>query len=72
MSASKRHFNHICENDNFIYLNGKNVLYSKTAQIVLDYLNKGASNIVQLRKCLQNHMKKIQFDRGVFQKFTLL
>ena len=49
------------ENDNFIYLNGKNVLYSKTAQIVLDYLNKDASNIVQLRKCLQNHMETIQF-----------
>ena len=42
-------------------MNGKNVLYSKTAQIVLDYLNKDASNIVRLRKCLQNHMKTIQF-----------
>ena len=52
---------HICENDNFIYLNGKNVLYSKTAQIVLDYLNKDVSNIVRLRKCLQNPMKTIQF-----------
>ena len=36
----KTFYKHICENDNFIYLNGKNVLYSKTAQIVLDYLNK--------------------------------
>ena len=35
-------------------------MYSKTAQIVLDYLNKDASNIVRLRKCLQNHMKTIQ------------
>ena len=55
MSASKRHL------DECIYLNGKNALYSKTAQIVLDYLNKDASNIVRLRKCLQNHMKRIQF-----------
>ena len=54
-------YKHICENDNFIYLNSKNVLYSKTAQIVLDYLNEDASNIVRLRKCLQNHMKTIQF-----------
>ena len=52
----KTFYKHICENDNFIYLNGKNVLYSKTAQIVLDYLNKDASNIVRLRKYLQNHM----------------
>ena len=57
----KTFFEHICENDNFIYLNGKNVLYSKTAQIVLDYLNKDTSNIVELRKCLQNDIKTIQF-----------
>ena len=57
----KTFYKHICENENFLYLNGKNVLYSKTAQIVLDYLNKDASNIVHLRKCLQNHMKTIQF-----------
>ena len=43
------------------FLNSKNVLYSKTAQIVLDYLNKDTSNIVRLRKCSQNHMKTIQF-----------
>ena len=30
-------YKHICENDNFIHLNSKNVLYSKTALIVLDY-----------------------------------
>ena len=57
----KTFYKHICENGNFIYLNGKNVLCSKTAQIVLDYLNENASNIVRVRKCLQNHMKKIQF-----------
>ena len=57
----KTFYKHICENDNFIYLNGKNVLYSKKAQIVSDYLNKDASNIIRLRKCLQNHMKTIQF-----------
>ena len=57
----KTFYKHICESDNFLYLNSKNVLYSKTAQIVLDYLNKDASNIVPLRKCLQNHMKTIQF-----------
>ena len=57
----KTFYKHICENDNFVYLNRKNVLYSKTAQIVLDYLNKDTSNIVLLRKFLQNHMKTIQF-----------
>ena len=57
----KTFYKHICEEDNFINLNGKNVLYSKTAQIVLDYLNKDAFNFVRPRKCLQNHMKTIQF-----------
>ena len=57
----KTFYKHVCEKDNFVYLNSKNVLYSKTAHIVLDYLNKDASNIAHLRKCLQNHMKAIQF-----------
>ena len=42
-------------------MNGKNILYSKTAQILLDYLNKDAKNIVLLGRCLKNHMKTIQF-----------
>ena len=57
----KSFYKHICENDDFVYLNGKNVLYSKTAQIVLDYLSKDTSNTVRLRKCLQNHIRTIQF-----------
>ena len=57
----KSFYKYICESNNFVYLNSKNVLYSKTAHIVLDYLNKNTSNIVRLRKCLQNHMKTIQF-----------
>ena len=37
------------------------VLYIKTAQIVLDYLNKDLQNIVRLRRCLQKNMKIVQF-----------
>ena len=36
-------------------------MYSKTSQIVLDYRNKDPKNFVLLRRCLQNHMKTIQF-----------
>ena len=36
-------------------------MYSKTAQIVLDYLKKDPKNIILLRRCLQNHVKVIQF-----------
>ena len=49
----KSFYKQICENENFIYLNGKNVLYTKTAQIVLHYLSKDKQNIVHLRRCLQ-------------------
>ena len=57
----KTFYKHICENDNFICLNGNNFLYTKAAQIVLDYLNKDPENIILLRRCLQKHMKVIQF-----------
>ena len=49
-------YKHICGNDNFIYLNSKSIWYSKTAQIVLDYLKKDPKNIVLLRRCLQNQI----------------
>ena len=60
-SIKRIFYKHICENDNFIYLNSKTVLYSKPVQIVLDYLKKDPKNIILLRRCLQNHMKVIQF-----------
>ena len=57
----KSFYKHICENDNFIYLKRRNVLHSKTAQIVLDYLKKDLKNIALLRRCLQKQVKVIQF-----------
>ena len=48
-------YRHICDGENFLYLNSKNVLYPKTAQIVLDYLHKDPTNIVRLRRCLQKN-----------------
>ena len=58
----KTFYKHICESENFIYLNSKNIAkHCKTVQIVLDYLNKDSENIILLRRCLQKHMKPIQF-----------
>ena len=48
----KPFYKHICGNENFIYLNRKDVLYTKTAQIVSGYLNKDKQNIARLRRCL--------------------
>ena len=39
-------YHHICDSENFLYLKNKNVLYSKTAQMVLDYLHKDLTNTV--------------------------
>ena len=39
-------YHHICDGENFLYLKSKNVLYSKTAQMVLDYLHKDLTNTV--------------------------
>ena len=57
----KTFYKHICDNENFMYLNGKNVLYVKTAQIVMSYLDKDPTNIICLRRCLQKNMKTVQF-----------
>ena len=45
--VEKTFYRDICENENFIYLNGKNVLYDKTAQIVMNYLGKDWVKILQ-------------------------
>ena len=67
----KTFYKHICENDNFIYLNGKNVLYSKTAQIVLDYLNKDVSNIVKnIKKNFDQKKKRFQSKKNFNKKKT--
>ena len=44
-----------------MYLNGKNVLYVKTTQIVMNYLDKDLTNIIRLRRCLQKDMNTVQF-----------
>ena len=54
-------YRHICDGKNFLYLNSKNVLYPKTAQIVLYYLHKNPTNIVRLRRCLQKNRNIVQF-----------
>ena len=57
----KTFYRHICDGENSLYLNSKNVLYPKTSQIVLDYLHKDPTNIVRLRRCLQKTKKIVQF-----------
>ena len=54
-------YRRICEGENVLYLNGKNVLYPKTAEIILSYIKKDLSNILGLRRCLQKNKNMVQF-----------
>ena len=54
-------YRHVCERENFLYLNGKNVLYPRSAEIVWSYVEKEEGNIVKLTNCLQKNKNIIQF-----------
>ena len=45
-------YKHICSQENFLYLNGKNVLYPKVSEIINDFLDVDKKNYVQLRNNL--------------------
>ena len=42
-------FKHICKNDNFLYLNEKNVLHSKSGEIVWQFIEENVENYRPLR-----------------------
>ena len=37
-------YKHICQNDNFIYLNWKNVLHQKTSEIFWQFIEENTEN----------------------------
>ena len=39
-----RYYKYICEEKNFLYLNGKNVLQPKVLQIIADFIEKDEQN----------------------------
>ena len=42
-------FKYICEEENFMYLNGKTVVYSKVADMISKFIETDAKNFVKLR-----------------------
>lgn len=42
-------FKYICEEENFMYLNGKTVIYSKLADTISRFIETGTKNFVKLR-----------------------
>ena len=50
-------YKHICKPDNFMYLNGKNVIYPYVADIVWKYLEEDEGNFDKIKKKLIENKK---------------
>ena len=53
-------YKHICSEQNFLYLNGKNVLYPKVTEIINEFLDADEKNYVQLRNNLSQFKNVFQ------------
>ena len=50
-------YKHICQPDNFLYINGKNVIHPRVAEIVMHYIEADENNFGKLkRKLIKNQM----------------
>ena len=54
-------YKHICQPDNFMYLNGKNVIHPHVAETVWKYIEKDEINFDKMKKKLQENKKIFQF-----------
>ena len=52
-------YKHICQLDNFMYLNGKNVIHPDVAETVWKYIEKDETNLDKMKKKLQENKKNI-------------
>ena len=51
----QRFCKHICKDENFLYLNSKNVLHSKVSEIIIDFMKEKKENYLELRNNLSQH-----------------
>ena len=54
-------YKHICQPENFLYLNGKNVIYPRVAEIVMNYIEADDKNFDKLKRKLIENKKIFQF-----------
>ena len=54
-------YKHICHADNFMYLNGKNVIHLHVAEIVWKYIEKDETNFGKMKRKLLENKKIFQF-----------
>ena len=60
--------NHICKPNNFLHLNGKNVIYPHVAEIVMNYIEADENNFSKLKRKLTENQKIFQY---VYANFYL-
>ena len=54
-------YRHICKPDNFMYLNGKNIIYPHVADIVWKHFEEDEGNFDKIEKKLSENKKIVQF-----------
>ena len=66
-------YKHICQPENFLYLNGKNVIYPRVAEIVMNYIEADNKNFDKLRrKLIENKKYSNLFIRASTQRYIAL
>ena len=54
-------YKHICRKDNFMYMNGKNVLYPRVAEILSEHIKKDGRNFQKMKRVLISNKKIFQY-----------
>ena len=54
-------YKHICQPENFLYLNGKNVIYPQVAEIIINYIEADSKTFGKLKRKLIKNKKIFQF-----------
>ena len=66
-------YKHIYEPENFLYLNGKNIIYPRVAEIVMNYIEADNKNFDKLRrKLIENKKYSNLFIRASTQRYIAL
>ena len=57
----QRFYKHICKDEHFLYLNGKNFLQPKVSDIMSEFLKEGKENYLELRNNLSHYKDILQY-----------
>ena len=57
----QKFYNNICKENNFLYLNGKNVLQPRVSEITTECLKEGDENYIELRNNLSQYKTIFQY-----------